>query len=221
VRTTAQQRIVLLSFTTNTVMACLILLVSIWRRCDDLAQRRHPRQRAERQVFAGAGGRRTHGHLLLTYFFVFPCVVGPTTMAIASEIAVIKTKNANANVMGTHQTIKNSGQAYGPLLGAVLLKISLLALLTYLICSELLVACMNAALWWQHGGGCLCRALHKGGRRLFDLSKLPTPDAVGKGNGAPLPTPTPSRHTRTARHRRRRCRHRPPPAGLAGGTERP
>lgn len=131
-------------------------------------------------------------------------------MAIASEIAVTKRKNANANVMGIHQTIMNSGQACGPLLGAVLLKISLPAPLIYLLCSELLVACMNAALWWRHGGGCLCRAPHKGGRRLFDLPKLPTPDADGKGGRAL----TPSRHTWTTRHRWRRRRHRwTPPQG--------
>ena len=121
---------------------------------------------------------------LVILLFVFQCVVGPTTMEIASTIAATQAKNANGTIMGMHQVIMNLGQAVGPLIGAAMLKSTWLAdpimgssfclPMVYLMACEVCVLALNMFVFYRGD---------RKGRGLFDLSKVPQPGAEPKTDG--------------------------------------
>lgn len=73
---------------------------------------------------------------------VFQCCVGPTAMAIAAGCAAAHPE-CNATIMGVQQMFLSVGQAVGPIVGALLLKVGLFAPFAYVVSFEALVLALN------------------------------------------------------------------------------
>merc|ERR1712232_997103 len=74
--------------------------------------------------------------------FMFQCCVSPTAMAIAASVAA-QAPEANATIMGVQQSFISMGQAVGPILGSLLLKVSLYAPFAYLVSFEIAALLLN------------------------------------------------------------------------------
>ena len=156
-RTLAQQRVVLLGMATMT-MSCLIMAVMIAWEAGGLWD-------GGDWVFLG----------LLLILFCFQCVVGPTSMEIASLIAASKAKNANGTIMGMQQMAMNLGQAVGPIIGASLYKLNLWMPWLYLVAFEFLVLGLNIYVWRKKCGPQTPEA-ERITRSLFDISVIAPPE---------------------------------------------
>ena len=205
-RTTPQQRVVILLFMTNIMIVANFLLLYMWQSDGGMPGNGVAGKYTETQCEVTCGTGSGSGGLvddtcmtdclakpgsadilhmaLVILLFVFQCVVGPTTMEIASTIAATQAKNANGTIMGMHQVIMNLGQAVGPLIGAAMLKSTWLAdpimgsslclPMVYLMVCEVCVLALNIFVFYRGD---------RKGRGLFDLSKVPQPGAEPKTDG--------------------------------------
>ena len=205
-RTTPQQRVVILLFMTNIMIVANFLLLYMWQSDGGMPGNgvagKYTQAQCEVTCGTGSGSGGVVGDTcmedclakpgsadilqmaLIILLFVFQCVVGPTTMEIASTIAATQAKNANGTIMGMHQVVMNLGQAVGPLIGAAMLKSTWLAdpimgsslclPMVYLMACEVCVLALNMYVFYRGD---------RKGRGLFDLSKVPQPAAEPKTDG--------------------------------------
>merc|ERR1711957_253690 len=119
------QRIVLLGIACTSILLVMGFVMSSW----------------------DANGLMVHGDKvylgLKCTLFVFQCCVGPTAMAIAASVAA-KAPEANATIMGVQQSFMSMGQAVGPIVGALLLKVNFSAPMFYVVGFEVVVLGLNA-----------------------------------------------------------------------------
>lgn len=105
--------------------------------------------------------------LIIILYYPQNCVMGPTSMNIASSGACRISENADGTIMGIHQMWSNAGQAVGPLIGSMLYKINPILPFIYVTTSEVLVFFLNLYVF------CKKQRLKEIKQSLFTISVLP------------------------------------------------